>query len=262
MTSCPTRARYRLSCAWKGCPEKSFTRMRMSLIRSRGSPGRDSLNLLLDPLVRFRNTLPQRLRGHPPNFFAHEPVVRIPAAYTLRSRYVRDFYAGAGNVSNEMGQVVDRDHLFRADVYRPAEVRPDQADRRLDAFVDEQEGPRLLAIAPDLDRAVVFSLGDLTADRRRRLFLAIVPRPFRAEDVMVAGHPALYAVVPVIGFIEPLAEELLPSILAVGGSRIGALFGAFRIGGIELVIQRVDTGRGAVKNPPHRALGPNAVQNV
>src|SRR6202030_1506393 len=93
----------------------------------------------------------------------------------------------------------------------------------LQALVDIKERARLLAVAPDLDLAARGRLGDLAAERRRCFFLAVVPGTQRSEDVVIARDAHLHPLVALIGEVEPLAEELLPAVLAVGRGGIGGI---------------------------------------
>jgi hypothetical protein len=106
-------------------------------------------------------------------------------------------------------------------------------------IVDIEQRPRLLAVAPDLDVAAGWRAGDLAAQRCGRLLLATGPGAFRAEDVVVADNPHGDAVIALIGEMQPLAEQLLPAILAVWRRQRGAVLGAVRPIRVVLVVRRI-----------------------
>src|SRR5690625_2713951 len=90
----------------------------------------------------------------------------------------------AGDVAHHVDELVDRDHLFGADVDRAEEVGLHQSAHGFNALIDVKEGPGLLAVAPDLDRPAVFGLSDLAGYCGRRLLLATRPGALRTEDVV------------------------------------------------------------------------------
>src|SRR5207253_7241912 len=142
-------------------------------------------------------------------------VVGVAAAHAERAGDMADRELLSGDRHDELGEAVDRHHLLRANIDRPREARAHQARAALQALVDVEERSGLLAVAPDLDLATRGRLGHFAAERRRRLFLAVVPGPQRAEDVVEAREAHLHPFVALIGQIDPLAEELLPAVLAV-----------------------------------------------
>ena len=167
----------------------------------------------------------------------------------MRSRDVADGELLARDVHDHGGELVDRDHLFRADVERAGVRRAGQAQHAFEAFVDVEERARLIAVAPDLDLAAQLGFGHLAADGGGRLFLAAGPGAFGAEDVVEARDAAFHAVVAAIGQIQPLAEQFLPAVLAVGGGRIGGGFGAVGVVRVFLVVGRIHAGRGRIEHP-------------
>src|SRR5690349_8041711 len=168
--------------------------MRTGVLRRGGALARPP-DLLLDPGIGLGEPALQRLARRPAEPLLDELVVGIAAAHPERSRNVLDRQALAGDLDDHPRELVDRDHLVGADIDRPREIRAHQAKRALDAFVDIEEGARLLAIAPDVDGAAVARFGDLAAERRRCFLAAALPGPFRTEDVVIARDPRLDAVV-------------------------------------------------------------------
>ena len=99
---------------------------------------------------------PRGDRRLPAEHLAEPRVVGVAAADALRSRDVPDADVPlAGDLDDDPGQLVDRDHPVGAEVEGLGVVRPHQAVDALDAVVDVAERPRLLAVAPDLDLAAV-----------------------------------------------------------------------------------------------------------
>jgi len=101
---------------------------------------------------------------------------------------------------------------------------------------------RLFAVAPDLDYSAVWRLRYFAAKRSRRLFTATPPRALGAEDIVEPRDADRHSMIAVIRKVQPLTEELLPAVLAVGRGRIGGLFCAVRVLRVALVVLRVDTG--------------------
>src|SRR4051794_7411301 len=106
------------------------------------------------------------------------------------------------------------------------------------------------------------SFSDFSADRGRSFFLAVIPRTLWSKYVVVSCNPTFDAVVAMVRLVQSFAEKLLPSIFAVGSGRKRTLLGAFGIGGVELVIKRIDTSRRTIENPPNFAISSNAIKNV
>lgn len=155
----------------------------------------------------------------------------------------------AGDVRHHVNQAIDGHHLFRPDVHRTEKVlRHHQATRRLETLVDVQEGSRLLAVPPNLDRVPRRRFRHLAAHRGRCLLATPHPGPFGAEDVVVARNRNRNAVVAVVRQVQVLREELLPAVLAVRICRISGIFPAVRIVRIGLVVLRVHARRTAVED--------------
>jgi hypothetical protein len=146
------------------------------------------------------------------------------------------------DVHHQVSELVDRYHLLRADVERTRVAGAHQQQRSLDALVDEEEGAGLLAVAPDFNLAIP-RFRHFSADRRRRLLPAAVPRSLRPENVVITGNAAIEPVIALEGKIEALAEQLLPSVFAVGSGRVGAGFRAVGLARVFLIVSGLDAGR-------------------
>src|SRR5271163_3855184 len=205
--------------------------------------------LAFDPFVRHRQTGGERLFGPPAELLLYQSVVGIATPDAKGPRNVAFLQLLAGDRHDTVGKLIDRDHLVGADVHRSLEAGAHQPDRALDAFGHIQEGTGLLAITPNVDRAPVWRHRDLTAERSWRLFATAVPRPLRAEDIVIASNPNLDPTTTSERKIEPLAEQLFPSVFAIRFRRVGgAFFAVWRVR-IHLVVGRIHTRRGRVKYP-------------
>src|SRR3712207_4802862 len=102
-------------------------------------------NLLLDPAVGRNQTFLQVDLRLPAQDLAQQAVVRVAATDTLRAVDVLDAdIALAGDVENDLCQLVDGDHPVGAQVERLAPVRLHEAVDALDTVVDVTERSRLL----------------------------------------------------------------------------------------------------------------------
>src|SRR5262249_55412893 len=129
---------------------------------------------------------------------SHQPVVGIPAANPERTRNMADAETLAGDAHDRGYQLVDRNHLLGADIERTGQGGAGEGKRALHTLIDIEERTRLLAVAPKFDLAAVAGLGDLPADRGRRLFAPAAPRAVGAEDIVITGDPDLHSEVTVI----------------------------------------------------------------
>src|SRR6185437_9471431 len=142
--------------------------MRTGVLRRSGALARPP-DLLLDPGIGLGDAALERLARRPAQPLLDQLVVRVASAHPERSWNVLDRQALAGDLDDHPRELVDRHHLVGADIHRPREIGAHQAQRALDAFIDIEEGARLLAVAPDLNGAAVARLGHFAAERRRRL---------------------------------------------------------------------------------------------
>src|SRR5690606_24789265 len=151
----------------------------------------------------------------------------------------------AGDLLDDVDELVDGDQLAAADVERLVHVAAGEAQGPLDAVVDEHEAARLLAVAPDLDLvgAGQLGLGHPAADGRRVLLAASGPGAVGAVDVVVAGYVGGQAEVLVEVAAHAHAEPLLPAVavLGLGGVGVGLAQGLHL--GRPLVLGGVDAGR-------------------
>ncbi len=83
----------------------------------------------------------------------------------------------AGDLHDHFGELIDRHHLFGADIDRASEIRTDQAPHGFNALVDVQERAGLLAVPPNFDFTTVFGFGDFGAKGGGSLFFPPVQVP-------------------------------------------------------------------------------------
>src|SRR5262249_42229675 len=131
--------------------------------------------LLIDPRVRPPHPVLESAGWRPVEILQYEGIVGPPTANTLRTWNVANSKAFIGDAGGECGEIVDRPHLFRADVDRSCPVRTREPKDTLETIVDVKERSGLLAVAPDLDLAAVLGLGDLAANSGRRLLAPADP---------------------------------------------------------------------------------------
>src|SRR5690606_12353826 len=142
----------------------------------------------------------------PAELRAYQRVVRVPATDPLRPGNVPHREVLPRDVHDHPGEVADADHLVRSDVDGTLEARAREAHQTLDALEYVEEGAGLLGGPPDLDETADGRLGDLPADSRWRLLTPASPRAFGSEDVVEAGDPYRYPVVPGVGEVQAFAE--------------------------------------------------------
>src|SRR5690606_32765691 len=143
--------------------------------------------------------------------------------HTFGAGHISDGQSLAAYFDDHLREVVDRDHFVGPDIHRPREIGSHQTQCSLYALVDVEERPRLLAVTPDFDFAALRRNRHLSAERSGRLLATTFPRPLRAEDIVVTCDSHLHSIVPGVCEIQPLAEQLLPTVLAVGRGRISRI---------------------------------------
>ena len=213
------------------------------------------VELVRDPGIGPGQPLFERHLRFPAQILADQVVVRVAPAHALRAGDVAHRQRLAGNAHHDPGKFVDRHHFLGSDVHRPRETRRShQPQRRVEAFLHEEERSGLKTVAPDIDLAAIRRLGDLAADRGGRLFAPAGPGAFWPEDVVIARDAAFHAMVAVVGEVDPFGEEFFPTVFAVGISGVGAVLARHRSGRISLVVFRIHAGGGAVEHAPDRTL--------
>src|SRR5437667_6074821 len=152
------------------------SRCRRTALSSRDPAGLHELSP--DPLVGPAEALLEADDRLPVQHLAQERVVAVPAAHALRlAQVVLLLDLLAGDLRDDVDQLVDRDHAILAEIERLAEVRAHQSVDALHAVVDVAVRARLLAVTPHVDDVLVLGQGDLAADRGRRLLTATVVGP-------------------------------------------------------------------------------------
>src|SRR5579863_1215207 len=212
------------------------------------------LQFALNPLVGNGKALLQRSIGFPAKHLAKQSVVAIAPAPALRSVELMPLLQVlAGDAADHVDQMVDADHLVGPQVQRLAMVRRHQTDQAFHAVVHVHVRAGLLAIAPDLDRAVS-GRRDFTRDRRRRLFLAAVVGAQRAVDVVEAHNARLELIVVVVVSAKLFGKQFFPPVAWLGVSRIRILFLQRNEVGSLLFVLRVHAGGRREKETLHTVL--------
>src|SRR6516165_3550167 len=140
----------------------------------------------------------------------------------------------AGNIRHQVDQLIDRHHFLRPDIDGARKVGAQQPYRTFDALVNIEERACLVAIAPHLDLVAAAGHGNLATNRGWRLLTTACPSPLRSEYIVVAGDMRLQSEIPAISEVQSFAEQLFPSILAIGRRWIGRIFRAVRIQRVSL----------------------------
>jgi hypothetical protein len=79
-------------------------------------------------------------------------------------------------------------------------------------------------------------------ERRRRLLLPIIPGSFGTEYVVVTGNSNREAVIALKRHVQPFAEQLLPTVFAIGSGRIRTVLGQTDVARITLLVLRIYAG--------------------
>src|SRR5262249_41817653 len=171
------------------------------------------VQLVVDPSIGLLHALHERNRGSPTELLLdHRIVAAAPADSFRRVEIEATLQPHSGNPLDDVDQLVDADELIAADVDGFGHVTRHERPSARHTVVDVREGPRLLAVAPDLDLALPSHERDdhLAADRSRRLLPSAVERPVGAVDVVVARDARRQPVVFGKVAAHSLTEELLP----------------------------------------------------
>ena len=207
-------------------------------------------HLVVDPSVGLLHAVAEPGRGFPTEHFLDERVVGVAAVHALRGlQVVGALELDAGDVLDDVDELVDGDELAAADVDGFDEIAVGEHLRALEAVVDVHERTGLVAVAPDLDVVRPGELGgdDLAAGRGGGLLAAAVVGAERSVDVVVAGDTGPDAVVLAEVAAHALAEELLPAVTVLGQRGVGVLLlerGDVRV---ALLVAVVDAGAGGVE---------------
>src|SRR5215211_9477431 len=171
--------------------------------------------LVVGPGVGLLHADRKRCGRLPAETFEDERVVRVaPANAFWRVEVVPALQPHPSDLLDRVDELVDADELGRAEVDRIEDVAPHDHRCSQEAVLDVHEAPRLLPVSPDLDLVAPgeLCLGDLPADRGRRLLAPTGVRPVRPVDVVIPGYARLDSVVVVEVPAHALREELLPPV--------------------------------------------------
>src|ERR1700742_2743577 len=185
-----------------------------------------SEHLLFNPGVGFFHAFAKLDGGLPVELFENFSVVAVAAVDAFgRAEIVGALEPDAGDLFNDVHELVDGDEFAGAEVEGLADVAFGDPPGAVGTIVDIHEGARLFAVAPDLDLigTGVFGLDDFAADGGGSFFAAAGPGTEGTIDVVVAGYAALEPVVFFEVAAHPFGEEFFPAIAVFGKRRIGIL---------------------------------------
>eukprot|EP00968_Pinguiococcus_pyrenoidosus_P003991 scaffold264_cov317-Pinguiococcus_pyrenoidosus.AAC.5 len=213
----------------------------------------------LDPEVRLAKALPNGNRRRPPEPLANHVVVRVAAAYALWPGDVLDLEALVLEGHGYLSKLVHGHHLLGAQVQRLGAVPKHDAQDPLHAVIDEHEGARLLSVAPHLEDLV--RADRLAAEGRRGLLPSALPGAHRSVDVVEASDARLHGKVLAVGQSHLFVVQLLQAIAVLRLGRPGVALLQPRVGGVELQVLVVHTGRGGIE-VAHGALHAASLEHV
>jgi hypothetical protein len=138
----------------------------------------------------------------------------------------------AGNIRHQIDQLIDGNHFFRPDIDEPGKVRMQQPYCAFNVLVDIEERARLFAIAYTSISSPLRAIATL-----RRIAAGAFSRP-----PVVARDMRLQRMIPVISEVQSFAEQLFPTVFAIGRHRVGRILRAVRIQRVILVVGRIHAG--------------------
>ena len=181
-------------------------------------------------------------------------VVGVATTDAFRAVNVLDRERLLGDLHDDRGQLVDADHALGAEVQRLVVIGVHQPVDALDAVVDVAERPRLLAVAPHLDRRAVIRERHLPAQRRRRLLAPAVVGAARPVDVVEPHDPRLERELRRVVPAQQLAEQLLPAVGILRGRRERVLLAEPGDVRAKLQVLGIDARRRREQHAPHALL--------
>ena len=179
-------------------------------------------DLAVDPGIGGAQSVQEHGRRRPPELLTDEPIIRVAAPNSGWALDVALYERLTGNARHNIHQPVNTHHFIGTDVDRSSEIGAQQPQRALQAFIDVEEGTGLLPIPPDLDFTAVWRHRNFATNRGGSLLLAVIPAPLGTKNVVVARDADFQAMIAAIREVEPLAEQLLPTVFTVRCGRIGS----------------------------------------
>src|SRR5205823_3203570 len=135
-------------------------------------------DLRLDPGIRACEPLFQADLWLPAEDIAQTRIIGVAATHSHWAGHVLLDDAYAGNVGDEICELVNRDEAILTEVEWLCTIRPHQPINALEAIIDIAERTRLLTIPPDLHLALTTELrsGDLAAEGSGCFLATALPR--------------------------------------------------------------------------------------
>ena len=157
----------------------------------------------------------------------------------------------ASNIANQVNQSIHANQAIVPEIESLSTTGPHDANQAFNAIVNIHERARLLTVAPNLDRAIVSSKGDLAANRCRSLLSAPLVSSEGTIYVMESHYSSLKLIVLPVIATEFFGVKLFPS---VAGFRIGrkcVFFFEWSYCGCHLLRLCVNARRRREKKPFH-----------
>ena len=199
----------------------------------------------MDPGVGFFEAGAEGDGGLPAEKFLDEGVVAAAAADAFGGvEFVVALEFDAGDVFDEVDELVDGDHFGGAEVDGVEDVAVHDGLGAVDAVVDVLEAAGLVAVAPDFDvvGAVEFGLDDFAADGGGGFFASAVEGAVGSVDIVVAGDAGLDAEVFAEVAAHAFGEEFFPAVAVFGVGGVGVFFLEAGVVGFALFVSGVDAG--------------------
>src|SRR5947208_378057 len=151
------------------------------------------LDLLVHPGIGAGDAVRERVAGTPTD--GVDPLVtEVSRLHTDGTLDVLDADGFSRDLGHGVHELRDRDVLGTADIGRARQRRMGQAIDPVNHVIDVCVGTNGLAVTPHLDGAAVAGLGDLAADRGRRLFPPPGPRALGSVAILEPRDPDLHPV--------------------------------------------------------------------
>ena len=147
-------------------------------------------DLVVDPAIGFFHADAELGVGLPVHELFDEGVVAVAAVDALGGlEIVGAFELDAGDVFDDVDELVDGDQFVAAEVDGLDDVAPEEVLGSLEAIGDVHEGPGLMSVAPDFDIVFTgeFGFDDFSADRGGGFFAATVVGAVGSVNVVEAG---------------------------------------------------------------------------
>jgi prepilin-type N-terminal cleavage/methylation domain-containing protein/prepilin-type processing-associated H-X9-DG protein len=155
----------------------------------------------------------------------------------------------AGDVFDDVDELVDGNEFAGPDVQRFGDVARGQLLCAVEAIIDIHEGAGLFAVAPDFDFVLSgkFGADDFATNGGRRFFAAAFVGAVRAVNVVVTSHAGGDSEIFAEMTAHPFAEKFFPTVAIFRKRWVGVFFLEGGDVWILLFVTVVNTGGGGIK---------------